>query len=309
MALTVHDIGAIVVSGSSAFNLDGMTDLQIDPGNTLVVENAGGQYDPSFAAVSQTMPMATASVTDIATAIANIALAGFAFPQTTVYTTVDVFFTQMAESGLRTSSTTHTRCRMAKGLVVPRSLTASQGGVASLGIEIHALYDGSNVPMVFADNIALPHTPTIGELFTLGKVMINGTQLDGVQSWTFDFGLTVEKVLANGELYPTGAYITRRAPKFEIRTKKVPSLTTFGLNGTAQGSTDSVIYLQKLEKNANILATATEEHISFTIDDGMVTVGQTGGSNNATGESVVTITPTWDGTNAIVVIDETSAIS
>lgn len=304
-----HDIGSIVVSGSGGFNLDGVRDLNPDPATQQIIENAGGQVDPTFAATIQTVPMISGTVTDIATFLGGIGISGLAFPQTTVITTVEAFFTKIAKGGTRTSGSTHFKLECNEGIIVPGTLSWSQGQAATLSMQVLPTWDGTNAPFIYEDSVALPHVPSIGEMFTGGKVMINGTELDGVQGVSIDFGLTVERQNSGGNLYPEFAGITVRRPKIEIKAKNVPAWNTFGLNGTAQGSTDSVIYLQKLEKNNNILAAATAEHISITIDDGMIVTGSGGGSNNTTSEITITILPTWDGTAAILAINTATAIS
>lgn len=304
----IHTIGAIVVSGSPAFNLDGIEQASIDPAVALTIQNAGGQVDPSYVAVMSQSPTVTFTCTDIATALANAGISGLAIASTGA-TSIDLFFTKAAQGSTRTSGSTHGRVRAVEGILVPQTLSARQDQHTTIQYRFVATYDGTNNPFTFTFSQALPHTPSVDELFTVGKVSINGTELDGVVGIDIDFGIELIVERSGGDVYPTYVAIGQRRPKIEIATKEIPSLSTFGLSGTAQTSTDSVIYLQKVSENATRVAAATAEHISLTIDDGIIHCGEYGGSNNVSAEGRVVIQPTWDGTNAIMVINTATAIS
>ena len=100
-----------------------------------------------------------------------------------------------------------------------------------------------------------------------------------------------------------------RQPSITIRTAEALALNTFGLAGTAQGVTDSVVYFRKKDEGGTVVANATEEHISFTVDEGIITVDDVTGPHGDILGSQVVITPTYDGTNAIMAIDTTAAIA
>lgn len=306
---TIHTAGPIVVSGTGAFNLDGIESFSVDPGLQEVLLTAGGYVDPSYVATMANAPMFTATVSDLATLLGTAALSGMQIPQSTTITTTDVYFTKVAEGGTRAGATSHLKVTINEGLMLCQSISWSQGQHATAQVEIHTTYDGTNAPLVYTASQSLPHTPVIGEAFTGGKITINGTVLNGVTSCTINFGYQVIKESSGGELYPTFVAIGQRNPRIEITTKEVPSLSTFGLNGTAQTASDSVIYLTKIDENGTRVADGTAEHISFTIDDGEIWCGAFGGGNNDSHEGRVIIQPTYDGTNAIMVISAATAIT
>lgn len=307
---TVHTLGAIVVSGSGAFNLDGVTQVNVSPEVAHLIQNGGGVVDPSFVAVGTVTPMISVTISDIATALANMGINGLCFPNSTVITTVDLYFTKLALCSPRASGSSHFRIRMNKGLIVPKTIESQYGQVATLTLEIHPIYDGTNAPLGFTDSVALPHTPSIDELFTLGPSKINGTEVDGVQGRTINFGLTVGKVGASSDIYPTFVAIERREPTIDVRTLTVPSLSTYGLTGTTQSSSDSLFYLTKMaEGGGGRVANGTSEHISVSVDEGLIKLGSASASNNQRAEVGLTVVPTWDGTNDIFVLSTTATIS
>ncbi len=126
---------------------------------------------------------------------------------------------------------------------------------------------------------------------------------------TFDFGIDIIKHGSSGLVFPLFTGIQTRRPRFTIGTNDITALLDIGLEGTAQTATDSVVYLRKITENGARVADATAEHISFTIDDGMIWVTSMGGSNNSPQAGEIIIQPTFDGTNPIVVTSTTATIT
>jgi hypothetical protein len=79
----------------------------------------------------------------------------------------------------------------------------------------------------------------------------------------------------------------------------------------AQSSTDSLVYLRKIQQNGIRVADATTEHISASIDDGLVTIRSVSASNadNDGAAIEVMIEPNSDGTNPILALSTTTAIT
>ena len=100
-----------------------------------------------------------------------------------------------------------------------------------------------------------------------------------------------------------------RKPKITIKTTDVISLSTFGLSGVAQGGTDSVIYLRKVAEGGARVQDGTAEHISFTVDEGMITVTGIDANDGEVANSTIEITPTFDGKNDILAIGTAVAIT
>jgi hypothetical protein len=308
---TVHSNGAIVFAGSGAFNLDGVENLTLDPGLKEFMENGAGQVSPSFAGASQVEALISATINDIATAITGgIDIDGLSIPSSTVVTTCTVYHTKLVNAGTRAGTLLHFKTLINQGCVVPKSLKCDVGGHATMDIDIHATYDGTNNPLVFTDSVTLPHTPSIDELFVCGPVSINGTLVAGVQGITLDFGIEIEKLYDNGDVFPSYIAIKTVKPKITIKTLTIPSLSTFGIAGTAQGATASTIYFQKAAKGGSRTAAATAEHIKITVNSsqGFVYCGQATGGNNESAKGEIIIMPVV-GSSAILTVSAASAIT
>ena len=306
----IYTLGAVVVGGSSAFNIDGVETANAETGLTRVSLEAGGQPYPSFVATVESKPMIPLTVSDIKTLLDNVSItAGFAFPQTTVYTTVDMWFTKLAQGGVRAGSSAHLRVRMNEGMAVINTISASQGAHATADVTIYPTYDGTNVPFAYTASQSLPHTPSVDELFTLGPVKINGTTLTNVTSWRIEFNPSVIVPMSDGDLYPTYVGIMTMRPRITITTTDVAVLNTYTLTGTAQTSSETSVWLRKLNKHGTQVADATEENIQFSLSSsqGQIYTTTAGGSNNESSTATIIIGPTV-GTNPILTVDTTAAI-
>ena len=307
--LRAYIAGPVVVAGSSAFNIDGVSDQSTDPNTDIITLTGAGDYQPTFAGVARVAPRIKVTTTDIKTALDNgIWLTGFAIPQTTVYTTVDLYYTRIVKQGARAASV-NVRCRVTTGMIIPRTLAVTDGKPATLTMDIIPIWDASTAPIVFTDSQSLPHSPAIDECWWLGPAAINGTTIDSLQGFSLDFGIKEMVEFNSGEFYPSFVGIPAINPVITFDNRDAVQLNTYGLTGTAQGSTDSLFYLQQGTKNGARTAAGSSAHISFSVDDGIISVGDTGGGNDSAHGSKLILTPTYDGSNAIIAKATTAAIT
>ena len=188
-------------------------------------------------------------------------------------------------------------------------IAGGHGGPATVNCDIIATYDGTNAPIIIASGATIAVTPSASVAWVLGPISVNGTPLSGVQSVTIDFGLTEVTRSSDGEVYATFAALMTRSPRISLTTDKATYLATAGITGVAQGDTDSVVYLRKVASGSTRVADATAEHISFTIDAGMIQPGASNFMLDQAGAAAMDIIPVFDGSNAVLVIDTTAAIA
>ena len=309
--MDIHVLYAVNIDtvGAGDVFIDQITDFNVDTAINEILEGADGMVDPTFVAVQSQSPKVGFTSTKLATALAKCGISGLAISADADEDGAEFWFQKVAEGGTRTSGSNHLKMTMKKGLLVPRSLSAPNDGIANLTFEALAVYDLTNDPIVIATSQSLEGTPVVDELFTCGPVEINGVALAGIQEITIDFGITELIEGADGQVWPTFVGIMTRRPVITIRTLDVLSLNTFGLSGKAQGATDSKIYLRKIAEGGTRVADATEEHISFAIDEGRIMVNTISGGHDAPQMSEVKITPSYDGSNDIMVINTATAIT
>jgi len=291
------------------FLIDQISDWAVSTGIAQILAGSDGAVDPTYVAVGAQAPAMSWTTSAIATVLGNLGISGLAIAADVDELGLEAWFQKITEGGTRTAGSNHVLMTMKEGIIVPRVLNAPHGGVATLAMEAIATWDGTNDPIVIATSQALTGSPTVGELFTCGQVDINGTTLEAVQNITIDFGLQVFAQGSDGLVWPTFAGIMSRTPTITIRTLDAISLSTFGLSGAAQAATASLIYLRKIAEGGTRVADATAEHIKFTVEEGRIQVDAVQGSHGQPLGSDITITPTYDGSNAIMGIDTASAIA
>ena len=269
--------------------------LSLNPGMQLLISSGSGAVDPTFVSGGQIQPEVTFDTLAIKTALANIGgISGDAL------TSDYFFFQQMVNYALRGGALKHTKITMATGIIIPVSIQASQGGEASISYRIiPTSADGSASPLsVTADQSLDGDQDLVDEVYTLGSIEINGTELEGIETVTIDFGIELHVGIGSGHIYPTFVGVMRRAPSITARTFDLDAFETWLETGVAQGESDSVVNLID-QAQAGVRGSTP---ITFTIDEAMMIFESIDGTHGQRMGGLVRITPVWDGTAAILVV-------
>ena len=307
---TLYAVNIDIAAGEgSDVLIDQITDFALSPGIEHILRSGSGSVDPTFVGVMNQNPRASWSTTALATVLAKCGIAGLAIAADVDELGCEMFFNNLAEGSTRGGDGTNVKLSAAEGLLVPRTINAPHGGEATLSMELIPTWDGTLDPIVIATAQNLVGSPAVGELFTVGPVKINGATVTDVQNITINFGITEIVRGGSGSVWPTFVGIMSRTPSITVVTDDVDQFNTLTLPGVAQGATNSVVYLTKMAEGSTRTANATAEHISFTIDEGHIAVTNVGGSHGAPLTAEITITPTYDGTDAILVVSTATAIT
>lgn len=280
-----------------------IVDQNIDPGIQEMIESGSGTPDTEFVAIGEAKPMMGFTSTAIAQALGICGLSAYAITSAT-----DFYLQKIDQGGVRASGNSHIKLTMTKGLLVPRSLDASQGkDPAKISYDLYAIStDGTTAPIAIAVSQALPTIDPVSQLFTVGPVKINGSALAGIQSLKWDLQMKEECIASDGEVYPTFAGITTRQPRCGINGLDLTALNTFGITGLALTSFST--YFTKIARNGTRVANGTAEHIKISGVDGMLIPRGAKGSNQKPMEGEWSIVPAYAGSSAIVAISTGSAI-
>lgn len=308
----IYSAGALNLLGLSA-QINGVLNLSVDTGIKEEMQYAAGQPQPSFDGIMSIQPRATATITSIATALSNgIGLTGLAFGGALTCTGIDVYQLLLSQQGDRTASGANFKTNFNTGMIIPKSIKASQGQVATMDLEIVGISaDGTTAPISFTDSVNALSNVSISELYTLSKVVINGTEVPSVTDVSWDFGLDYETYAATGQVYDTYCTIKTETPRISITSKSVNWAATGGLTGLAQAaSNNTIFYFQKMTNMGTRVSTGTAQHVKVTISSSqaLTTVKNFGGANNTDNEIQIGIQPIV-GAGAILTVSTTSTIS
>jgi hypothetical protein len=300
---TLHTLWACDAGGTL---IDEITNHRVATQIQRMMRTVGGEVEPKFVCIGEQRPSIFFTTLALARALAAVGADGL-----TLSAAANFWFQKMVvDSGTRAGALSHLKLTVNAGIIVPRTLRAAQGDYATLEYECACRYNGTNEPIVPLASQSLTGTPAVDEKFTVGPVNINGAALDGIKETTIDFGLQLLLEVSEGDIWPTFIAIMERAtPLITIRTTDALAFNTLGLDGVAQGATDSEVYFRKKAADGGNELDATAEHIKVSIDAGMVTVDEVAGDYPGVLESVVHIVPVYDGTNALFAVSTASAIT
>jgi len=289
--MDVYTLGAVK---HDATVIKGVQDSSISPGLAMLVAAGGGGVDPAFSGVGQCEVRASFTSSALKTILVLTGIAPLAMASDKLY------FSKMLADGLRADAGSHFEVTMANGILLPMSINAGQGGQASIACQmIPRSSDGLASPIAIVVNASLPaNGELVDELYTLGEVSINGTELEGADSVTIDLGMELEVSYGSGHVYPTVVSVIRRTPSVIVSTLDIATFETWSEIGVAQGETDSTIAFQDQTRGG----VRGSSPITFAVDQGHIGFETVGAGQGAKGVGQVRITPTYDGTNDIFVL-------
>ncbi len=257
--------------------------------------------DPTFISIMEARAGLNFSTKEL-TAINSCGISGCEL------TNFDAYLQKLVKYGTRAGAGSHVQIRVATGLMVPRTMSASHGAVAELGFEVFPVSaDGAAAAVAITEAQNLPAGGSVGEAFTIGPVSINGTEVD-VEAISVEFGINVRLEGSSGQPWNTFVCVMDRRPIIRVTTPDLDAVKDIDITGVAQGATNSLVYFRQLKHTALRWADNESKHIKIAIDDGMITQEGPSASHGDRGMTDLIITPAYDGTNAIMVVTVNTAI-
>lgn len=212
------------------------------------------------------------------------------------------------------AGSTHRRLIFAKSYNMIRTISVSHQQDARAQCESMAIYDGTNNPLTFGETVALPVLPASSGRWTLAAMTIGGVAIPCNIQLDIDFGITVESFGCDSDVWDTHLNLDDIRPKISITSldpsifKASAGVPLIGLAGTHANTT---IYLRKRVTSglASYVADVTAEHIKITADGVLHVVEGMSATGNQKGQTRLEMTCRFDGTNAPLVFDTSSAIT
>jgi hypothetical protein len=206
----------------------------------------------------------------------------------------------------------HRQYNVNDGIVYPRRLTCDHQGDAEIEFEVVTRYDGSNDPITESDSVSLPTAATDNESFTLGSATVGNVTIGQITRLEIDFGIMARSIGADSDIWDTHSSIRAIEPKITLTGTDIEWLKSTNIPRTGQVAThaNSIIYLRKRSTGATgFVANGTSEHIKFTADGFAVIENVFDDQDDDPAEVSLELTCRYDGTNAPITVDTTSAIT
>lgn len=271
--------------------IDGIVESSVDPAVTEFIFGTDGNTYNAFAAVNEAKPVARFTGIKIAEILT---LVGSDF-----YADADTYALDMwlkEADAFATHAATGPKISITKGLIVPRTLSAEQGREARIECEVVMGGNEGNAPWTYTADQSYPTGDDMDELFTIGGVTVNDVAVNDVQQSQVDFGLAAQVVMADGLVYPTLVYVQGYDPTITFRTLNLDLMSTLGIAGA--NNSCAVTYLKCAE--GGVRAGSGDQTV--TANQARVTARQISASHRQNAMLEVTVTPTYNGTNAPLVV-------
>lgn len=276
-----------MVLGSGA--ISGIQSYSHSSGLAVTNPTSDGRSTARIAALIDESPSISATTLDVAGALSVLGMAGYVGAS-------KIYFIDMGDGGAAAAGSVHTEISLDDALTVPRSLTVSQDGNATLSFESFGYESTGASPVSFSTSSALPSGIGTTNLFGIGPVTINGAALTNITDISIDFGVSVVANRSDGAISPKLVTVNELFPVFSI-TCNDPDAAFLA---PATISSTTTVGLRKRAAGGRFVADGTGAHIEFTIAQGIVRrMAATGGNPSS---STLAIVPTDNANDAQVAV-------
>ncbi len=294
---------AVYVNGKTAINMNLVTGVQMP----------GGEVYNSMAFLQQGEPVGNFQSPDIKEFIDQCGVQGMLIDSGVNGDGVIIFCQKYAPGGTRASGAVHHKTTIGDGLLIPKTLQLPHRGIGSLQADIIAISsDGALSPIAWDEVASLPGAvyPQVDASFTLGKIMFDVQEVEGIASLNITFGITPSVESADSDIYPSLVYIVTIEPTIQITGKHLDLTSVITEDGKEYAVDKVEFYARKRDEGGTFVADGVAEHIKFTLGKCRVDPMSIGGSPSA--DISYRITP-WDAPGASpvhpITIDTASAIT
>ncbi|MDM4015857.1 hypothetical protein [Roseiconus lacunae] len=299
--------------GVSAALIHAISRQQMSPRSEVNSDVHAGSPYPQSVTINAQKTEATATTMDIANALDLIGVEGAALEDP------GIRFWQIERdplTGMAKTTDVHRSAQMKRGKVVPMRLSCEHQGDASLELKALGTKDPStddsaaNLPIVFADSLALPTGLGGDERYTLHEGTIGGTTVDCLTSVSLDFGIGIATEGCNSNVWDGSIVVNQIKPILTFTGRNIALLSTIGLVGTTGAHANTGFTLRRRSQvAAGFTALTGTEHIRFTINPLAHWETITDSSNNNSNTNTLQLVGRHDGTNTPLIVQTGVALS
>jgi len=287
--------GPIRLLGASPFTFNQNGNIQVPHNIELAINRGSGSIYPGWVGNMTGKPTVQCETTELARVLGTInPLSGLSISSTDTYTGADFYFMKRQKAGTLVSGSTNLKLTTSAAMAVIKSISADQDKEAKMSLEFYPYStNGTTAQLSYTTNNAALQSVIPSEKFTLGPVLLNGTEIDGLIGVSIDFAVVAKLDGSSGALWPEWTGIESVTPKITFKTRDLSLASTVALLGLAQGATQTDIYFRKLALGGGRTANVTTEHIRVRVNasQGMHVIDSLGGSEVADAEGSFIIQP------------------
>lgn len=273
----------------NSWSLNQVENQSYSPGVEAMMAQAGGTVDPALEAIAAVDPRWNFQSRDVQNVLQNVAaMTGL---QITSGAKMQHQKRLQAGAGIFAGAGNHFVLSSTIGFLMIQEFgfeqNAKEGGDISL--QFIALFDGTNAPVQVNVSQSLLGSPAVNAVHAMGPVLIEGTQVTGVQKWRFKTGLEAMIQAADGETASRIAAISKRAPSLEIDLINQSFLSSLSIGPFKRAiSQPTTCYAQRVLAGGDRYAWNQSQHIAVAISEG--TISCTDVSNSKGGNATTKIT-------------------
>lgn len=307
--MTIHGPYCVVFNDTADVTIGGIESINISSQVEHKADPTSGEIYPRHQAIVAIKPVADFASYCLAQCLDVVPLTGKSISD--MATGVDLYGYAHAHGAGRAGANLHRKYTIADGMVIPDKITCDHRGDALMTCKILSTWDGTNSPVIEADLQSVPAAESDDERFTIGKCVLGAVTIPDIRSWELDFGITANTEGADSDIYDTHVSIVECRPVLTLRGIDLEWLkaANIPLVGKAGTHANTSVYLRKrLQTAAGYVADGTAEHIKYTID-GLLWIEDIYKAGKGPAECSLKLAARFDGTNAPLVLDTTSAIT
>lgn len=193
------------------------------------------------------------------------------------------------------SGLTHETFTLAKNFVTIDSLSAAQDDRDGAVCECtcHALYDGTNLPIVHNTGVdfGAVAAPAFTSEFFMGPAYHNSVQLPGILRHSVEFGVGFSPFRRDGASFPSKGVIVRRSPVFKLTCQKMDEVAALSKFIRALSGVFAT-YFWKAVDNGVRVAVGSGVHLKVSAAGGMWNDESLSASENEDGTATLNVMPT-----------------
>jgi hypothetical protein len=253
---------------AAAITVDGILDKSLSSGLQSRLEGSDGGVYSTFSALIRGAPSIAFTTSDIKTFMDEMSADMILLVDSDgTHPGIVAYFQQYLAGGTRVALGTvqHESATIATGICFPKGIRVSQDSDMTVSAEVY----GTNSAGVNPVAIAITALPTVYPTVVrwgLGKVMLNSTEVGGLQDFSIDFGISPIFDFASSSLYPLQAFIRTIQPTITVTCTQANIIEALTVNGAYYTASQVVLYGKKRAEGGTFVADVTAEHIKFTLN-------------------------------------------